>query len=144
MSKKKKFLIAAIVILVLLLIAAFLLLRPTAVTAVEGVTLSPEAGTVTTEGMTYTLVNKTAGDIEFGDEYSIEKKGLFGWRKVIPNSLVQSWNAIAYIVHPDDKGTFDVTWIDLYGPLSSGTYRLVKGVTVNNQDCCIAGEFTIP
>ena len=138
---KKRLLIAAGVLLALLFAATRSYLIPD---TIPGVTFSVEEGSVTPEGMRYTIANDTDGELTFGAEYRLEKRGLLGWRQLWENFLPTGWDAVGYFVSPHGTSTEGFSWTGRYGELSPGTYRMVRTYTLAGQDYTAAVEFTVP
>ena len=138
---KKRLLIAAGVLLALLFAATRSYLIPD---AIPGVTFSVEEGSVTPEGMRYTIANDTDEELSFGAEYRLEKRGLLGWRQLWENFLPAGWNAVGYFVSPRAAGTEDFSWTVRYGELSPGVYRMVREYRLAGRDYTAAVEFTVP
>ena len=72
---------------------------------IPGVTFSVEEGSVTAEGMTFTITNDTDAELTYGAEYRLEKRGLLGWRHLWENFLPAGWDAVGYFVSPYDSRT---------------------------------------
>lgn len=142
MKKSHKALIfIAFILAIALMAAALFLFAPAGVTTVDGISFSVPPDTVTPAGAVYTVINETDGIVTFGAPYTIEKKGLLGWRKCLPHPLVTGWTAIAYVAWP--TATQDLNWSYLYGGLSPGTYRLVKKINAADTEYTLAAEFTV-
>ena len=138
---KKRLLIAAGVLLALLFAATRSYLAPD---AIPGVTFSVEEGSVTAEGMRYTITNDTDGELTFGAEYRLERKGLLGWRHLWENFLPAGWDAVGYFVSPRGTSTEDFSWTGRYGELSPGTYRMVREYRLAGRNYAATMEFTVP
>ena len=138
---KKRLLLAAGILLLLLLAASRSYLTPD---TIPGVTFSVEDGSVTREGMTLTIRNGAGAELTYGAEYHLEKRGLLGWRHLWENFLPTGWNAIGYIVSPDDSRVDDFSWTGRYEELSPGTYRMVRTYTLEGEAYSVAVEFTVP
>jgi len=98
-----------------------------------GITL--EAKDVTPTGLTLVCIQsggKLKGDLETGDWYILEKKELFGWKKVkyayYEEDEIES-NAVAEIIPSNTSTDWKIEWGWLYGELSPGTYRIGKEFT---------------
>ena len=137
---KKRLLVAAGVLLALLFALTRSCLMPD---AIPGVTFTVEAGSVTAEGMRYTITNDTDGELTFGAAYHLEKRGLLGWRQLWENFLPAGWNAVGYFVSPRAAGTEDFSWTVRYGELSPGAYRMVREYRLAGRDYTAAVEFTV-
>ena len=138
---KKRLLVAAGVLLALLFALTRSCLMPD---AIPGVTFTVEAGSVTAEGMRYTITNDTDGELTFGAEYRLERKGLLGWRHLWENFLPAGWDAVGYFVSPRGTSTEDFSWTGRYGELSPGTYRMVREYRLAGRDYAATVEFTVP
>ena len=110
---------------------------------IPGVTFSVEEGSVTAEGMTFTISNDTDAELTYGAEYRLEKRGLLGWRHLWENFLPAGWDAVGYFVSPKGIQTEAFSWTGRYGELSPGTYRMVRTYTLEGQDYSVAVEFAV-
>ena len=137
---QKRILIAAGVLLFLLFAASRSYLAPE---PIPGVTFSVEEGSVTAEGMAFTITNDTDAELTYGAEYRLERRDPLGWRHLWENFLPTGWNAIGYFVSPNDCRTEDFSWTGRYGGLSPGTYRMVRTYTLEGQTYSAAVEFAV-
>lgn len=92
----------------------------------DGVTMRVTEST--DSSVTLEIVNETDKDIQYGDDFILEKKDNDSgeWRRVQTIIDDYGFNDIAHIVQ---KGTPSIEEIDfewLYGKLEAGTYRIVK------------------
>lgn len=95
----------------------------------------------TTSG-TIVIENNSGTDVTFGLDYTIEKYENGQWSKLASNPVAIP--AIAAVVFSGGTYTSNLSWADMYGSLSQGTYRVVKQVTVNEQgNKKIACQFVI-
>lgn len=69
------------------------------------------------------------GELQFGEEYIIEKKNGEEWDTVDTIIDKYAWNALAYWIKKDSDAEQKIDWTWLYGELPSGKYRLYKEVT---------------
>ena len=153
MSKRKKNLCIVLEILLgLILLAMVVLLWPASIDDSGLVSFSVDQTSVTAQEADFVLTNHTEHTMQWSDEYFIEKKGLFGWRKVIPVSVHSS---AGYLKGRFGKGdsVVGIDWGDYYGKLARGTYRMVKEIWLNEKkydtrspimEFYVAAEFTIP
>ena len=102
--------------------------------------------TVTPTGASFLVTNNLDSMPSFGTDFHIEKKGLFGWRRLVPQELIQHSTAMAHFLWPHSEAAIPKDWTHLYGPLSRGTYRLVMEFTnvETRESCYLGAEFTLP
>ena len=74
-----------------------------------------------------TIEDRNDTPTSWGEEFSIQKmsEGDNKWYDLISNSRI---NWLKQISSPNEKGItkVEIDWSNIYGPLSSGTYRIVK------------------
>ena len=91
------------------------------------VSMSLKAETLTSSGATFVLKNNSDLEYVYGPEYTLEKKEGDDWKSIrtlAGEPLV--WNAIGYILNPQEEIEINVDWSLGYGELEVGEYRLVK------------------
>ncbi|MDD3392166.1 MAG: hypothetical protein PHE54_01285 [Bacilli bacterium] len=115
------------------------------------ISMSIKEGTLTNIGVTVILVNNTDNDYIYGDPYLIECKRNNTWYEINPISEMV-FNMIGYSLKANKAVEVDINWKSAYGPLPSGTYRIIKSVylmnnqtddEINNEKLYISSEFTI-
>ena len=94
-----------------------------------GLTLSVK--NVTESGLTLVCTQsggELTGELQTGSDYKliVLKEA---WEDVPTIIEDYGWNMIAYMVTKNDVTEFEYDWEWLYGKLSSGTYRMIKGFT---------------
>lgn len=109
------------------------------------VSLSIKEGTLTNNGVTVILKNSSDNTIIYDDTYELEIKKDGSWYKIDVELLFNEpiWNL--------DSGVskeLDFNWKKSYGDLDTGTYRIIKAVSLENSDGVyeeyyIGAEFTI-
>lgn len=86
---------------------------------------------VTPEGCTVVFQNQTGGEIQYGDDFSLEKLNpeVNEWWPV-PIALKEDWGFydIAYLLEDKKDRDCVVDWSWLYGSLEEGNYRIIKSV----------------
>lgn len=93
-----------------------------------GLTLSVED--VTSTGLTLVITQQggsPTGTLQYGSEYTLEVEQDGAWQNV--PDIVEgnfAWDSMAYLVTMDGETEQAVDWDWLFGPLSSGHYRLSK------------------
>ena len=111
--------------------------------SVQGVEMMVEPQSVTNEGLVFVIENKTNFNVEYGEEYWLEKRNVLGWNKVQMSDSV-FWNAVLYVVTENSIRNCNLSWKHTYGNLLPGDYRLIKPITVDGTEYNIASEFKIP
>lgn len=97
-------------------------------TVPEGVSMSVQKGSVTKEGAIITFLNRTDMNIQYGEQYYLQKYEDGKWSDV-PYAIEEfGFNDIAYILEKDIQGELKIDWRWLYGELKSGEYRIVKDI----------------
>ena len=124
------------------------------ISAPEGVTLTPEADSVTSTGGTFLLRNDGDRALSVSTWYSVEQLQENGkWFSLKPvegnKNKNTVWTDEDYVVAPGETRTLACNWTWLFGKLEPGTYRLVKTATLpeSGEDeagpLYLAGEFTV-
>mgnify|MGYP005788807647 FL=1 len=101
--------------------------------------MSIKEGTLTNSGLTLIITNLSNDEIILGEEYSIDKKENGKWKPLTPIIDNYGFNAIGYILKPNNNFESNIDWKGLYGELESGEYRLIKNV----NDKYVSVEFKI-
>lgn len=95
--------------------------------------ISIKSDTLTNEGMTLIISNKTDSELNYGMDYYIEKKDGENW--LTYNGTV-SFTEIAGVIDPEGEVDFE---LDFPVKLSAGDYRIIKSVGGES----LALDFTI-
>lgn len=70
------------------------------------------------------------GQLIYGDDFVIEVLKDGKWEKApIPLEGNYGFNAIAYMIIPEDRTEQEISWKWLYGELAPGEYRIGKGIS---------------
>jgi len=96
-------------------------------------------------GMTYIISNESGTAIDFGDEFSLQVFVDGHWHDIIEKSE-KYFNDILYKCEVGDVIKLEADWLQFYGDLPEGLYRLVKLINYTDMDkpaFYIAGEFFI-
>lgn len=147
MKHKKLWIVLGIILLILIVAAVAVrvfLLRPIEVDKLEGVQLRVVEDSVTRQSLRCTVENQTGKDVTFSPSHSwiIEKKGLFGWRQVMPSyiSLFGTRTTLLWGAGPGESER-EWDWTRYCGRLFPGTYRLRVEFEHSKW---LAAEFVIP
>lgn len=103
-------------------------------TDIKEIGLKVEAKTIGSTGLTLVFnqydLSLPKGELEFGEEYYIEKKNDEGEYSLIHTLgyIDYAWNEIAYIIKNGEITEHEVDWTWLYGNLPNGEYRLHKKI----------------
>jgi len=86
---------------------------------------------------------KAMKNVVLGEDFRIDKEENGEWKeaKVINDNYVV--NAVGWIIKENGKFQDKIDWLNLYGKLSKGKYRLVKEVYSYGNKKEIFAEFTI-
>ena len=94
-------------------------------------------GTLSRNGATIIITDSNHKN-NYDEIYEIEKKIDDKWKKI--DIIVENtWNDIAYHTDSNNELELEIKWVNLYGTLDYGTYRIVKNV--NNKK--IYAEFVL-
>lgn len=112
----------------------------------KGVTMTIEEGTVSTEGLILDIRNDSAKELVFEDAYILEKRTKGQWYKMPSQSLTHDWEEETLVVAPHTgvEGACQVNWMEEYGKLPSGQYRLLKKfMTEDEMEYVLAVTFSL-
>lgn len=73
------------------------------------------------------------GELIFGDDYFIEVQRDGKWESVPIIIENAAFNAIAYVIVPEDSVEREISWEWLYGELAPGEYRIGKSILESNE-----------
>ena len=92
---------------------------------------SVELSSVTPTGLKYLVENcDNPGTIwSYGSSFHLEYLGNDGWTVVDYLSVSPLWAQVLISVSSGNTSSQEVDWTQIYGELSSGTYRIVKDFT---------------
>lgn len=93
----------------------------------RGISLQIKTNTITSKGATFVIKNNTDKEYNYGADWYIEYNENGNWKEletITGEPLV--WNAIAYVIKPDEENELNIDWSYGYGELKKGLYRLVK------------------
>lgn len=96
----------------------------------DNVSLSVKTDTLTSKGATFVMKNNTDKEYDYGADWYIEYKENSNWKEletITGEPLV--WNAIGYVIEPNEEKELNIDWSYGYGELKKGTYRLIKKVS---------------
>ena len=94
----------------------------------KGVSMSAEEDSISAEGLILDITNDTEETLIFEEEYIIEKKTQGQWYKLPSQTITGDWEEEPVVIEPETsvKQACSVTWLESYGKLSPGEYRLLK------------------
>lgn len=109
------------------------------------VALTIKDGTLTNTGATLILKNNSSKYYHYGNPYVIEIKKDGEWHHI---DVELSFTLLAFGLKPGESKEIELNWEHGYGKLSSGTYRIIKGIDYEYEegkyeDFNVAVEFTI-
>ena len=92
---------------------------------------------VTPKGLTvhfWQYENKTVGELDYGEEFSLEKKDGDTW-VLVPQVIDDAGFTLeANVIPPGGETEINVNWEWIYGRLEPGTYRINKSVIDHRSD----------
>ena len=108
----------------------------------SGISIEIKEGTLTNTGATVIITDKSEKKNRYNDWYTIYKKGIGRW---INLSSGKVWSSRSYITDENGRLELDCKWEYGYGKLKKGTYRLVQGVEMaeDNSNKIVYVEFQI-
>lgn len=112
------------------------------VNILEGVTLTVNEETVSSEGITYTVDNQSETDLNFGQDYSLQKEEKGKWYQLSPANPVAVTMELLWVPAGSTE-TLEINWDAAYGKLPAGHYRILKNFADNERGYYLTGEFTV-
>lgn len=112
------------------------------VNTLEGAEIVVDESLVTSTGITYTISNQSDKDLDYGQDYGLQKEKDGRWYQVEPENPVDVTLELLWIP-AGSRDTHEISWETSYGKLSAGHYRIVKSVSDNENGYYLAGEFNI-
>lgn len=110
----------------------------------EGVSMKVKEGTVSNKGLTVIITDTSDRENIYGTFYRIDVYKNGEWVEVNRKSDM-AFTSIG--LYPDENNTLelDISWLNYYGRLSSGRYRVVKSTSVAGEgtEHFITAEFKI-
>lgn len=109
------------------------------------VLMSIKDGTLKNTGATLILTNNSDKEFQYGNPYKIEIKQNGEWYK-IPVEI--NFTLPAFSLKSKESKEIDLNWENVYGKLTSGTYRIIKEINYEKEEgnvetFNVAVEFTI-
>ena len=102
------------------------------VNTLEGVTLMVDGETASADSITYTVDNGSEKDLNFGQDYSLQKEENGKWYQLLPANPVAVTMELCWVPAGGTE-TMEINWDAAYGKLPAGHYRLVKNFS---DDIC--------
>lgn len=112
------------------------------VNTLEGAEITVDESMVTSIGITYMISNQSDQDLNYGQDYGLQKEKDGKWYQVEPRNPVAVTLELLWLP-AGNTDTLEISWETSYGTLSSGHYRIVKSVSDNENSYYLAGEFDI-
>lgn len=87
-----------------------------------------EDGTVSEDGLVLDICNESENELTFEEDFILEKWTKGQWYKMPSQSLTHDWEDEPLVVEPHTvaEGACPVNWLEDYGKLPNGQYRLLK------------------
>ncbi|GFI48189.1 hypothetical protein IMSAGC019_03516 [Lachnospiraceae bacterium] len=112
------------------------------VNILEGVAVQTQEGTVSPTGITLEINNQSDKDLNYGQDYSLQKEKDGRWYQVEPESPVAVTLELLWIPAGSTQ-EMEVRWEASYGKLPEGHYRIVKSFADEEKGYYLAGEFSL-
>ncbi len=112
------------------------------VNTLKGASLSVKEVYSPATGLTYVLDNHAGRDLNFGQDFSLQKEEDGKWYIVEPKEPFAVTMQLLWIPN-GCTDTYEIGWEASYGVLSKGHYRIVKSVADDKQGYYLAGEFNV-
>ena len=112
------------------------------VNTLGGAEITVDESMVTSIGITYMISNQSDQDLNYGQDYGLQKEKDGKWYQVEPRNPVAVTLELLWLP-AGNTDTLEISWETSYGTLSSGHYRIVKSVSDNENSYYLAGEFDI-
>lgn len=130
----------------LILLASYEEKKNAVVNNCKGVTMTITEGSISSEGLTLDIKNDTDKEITVEEDYIIEKSTRGQWYKLPSQSLTHDWEEEPLVIPPktEVKEACSVSWLESYGELPAGRYRLLKKCeTEDEKEYILAVTFSL-
>ena len=112
------------------------------VNTLEGVEITVDESLDASTGITYTLSNQSDKDLNYGQDYGLQKEKNGKWYDVEPENPVAITMELLWLP-AGNTDTLELSWESSYGELPAGHYRILKNVSDNENGYYLAGEFQV-
>lgn len=112
------------------------------VNTLEGVSLLVQEGMASPGGVTIEIDNQSDKDLNYGQDYSLQKEKNGRWYQVEPENPVAVTMELLWIPS-GNTDVMEVKWEASYGKLPKGHYRILKSFADQEKGYYLAGEFTL-
>ncbi len=112
------------------------------VNALNGAKIQVSEEKTTPVGIAFEIHNQSDKDLNYGQDYSIQKEKDGRWYVVEPSNPVAVTMELLWVPSGSEE-TMEVNWEDSYGKLPKGHYRIIKSFADEQKGYYLAGEFTI-
>lgn len=114
------------------------------VSEIEGISMTIKKDTLKNTSATIIITDTTGKENTFDSFFKIEKKKEESWQEVKTIIANYGFNDMGYKVGENHMLEMSMSWENLYGSLDAGTYRLIKSVSMPEEEKkYFAVEFTI-
>ena len=114
------------------------------VSEIEGISMTIKKDTLKNTSATIIITDTTGKENTFDSFFKIEKKKEESWQEVKTIIANYGFNDMGYKVGENHMLEMSMNWENLYGSLDAGTYRLIKSVSMPEEEKkYFAVEFTI-
>ena len=90
---------------------------------VESVEIKVEENTITSSGLTIIIKDNNEEQYGWGESYGIQEKVNGEWKKLKANT---DFNSVAYLLDENHQIRQNINWVNSYGKLPNGIYRIEK------------------
>ena len=90
---------------------------------VENVEIKVEENTITSSGLTIIITDNNEEQYGWGESYGIQEKVNGEWKKLKANT---DFNSVAYLLDENHQIRQNINWVNSYGKLPNGIYRIEK------------------
>ena len=94
----------------------------------ENVEIKVEENTITSSGLTIIITDNNEEQYGWGENYGIQEKVNGEWKKLKVN---MEFNSVAYLLDENHQIRQNINWVNSYGKLPKGIYRIEKEVDGN-------------
>ncbi len=127
------------IFLIVVLLAIFFCFMPSNISESNEIQIT--ATPIGSNSIQITILNNSSCVVTFQNDYHIEVKSGFGWRKIGPISA--AFTSLGHTLKPGEGYSTLIDYENACGILSSGEYRFVRKFTFANHSANFAGCFSI-
>lgn len=136
--RKKSILVLYICLSVLILVIAIVIdnlnSSKNEIEYTNAINMSIKKESLSTTGATIIINDSTNKKNEYAEDFYIEQEKNGNWISLKKKYSSIPWNAMIYFIDKNNELELEQNWVNIYGELSQGNYRLIKYVLMPKEN----------